>query len=67
MFLWSHQCQEAFETLKQSLIEAPVLACPSFKKEFRVYTDASGCDLGLVIKQEGRPIAFVSRTLLGNI
>lgn len=63
MFLWSHQCQEAFDMLKQSLTEAPVLACPNFKKEFQVYTDASGCGLGAVIEQEGRPIAFASRTL----
>jgi hypothetical protein len=34
-----------------------------FKKEFHVYTDAPNKQLGAVIMQEGKPLAFYSRAL----
>ena len=40
-----------------------MLAYPDFNKPFEIYTDASDYQLGLVITQEERPIAFFSRKL----
>ncbi len=65
---WNEERQEAFEILKQKLIEAPILQSPNFNKEFILITDASGIGLGAVLSQlnnEGKEvvIAYASRTL----
>ncbi len=35
---WDKQCQQAFDIIKQDLIQAPVLVTPDFSKMFRVQT-----------------------------
>ena len=40
-----------------------ILAFPDFNKPFHIYTDASDTQLGAVITQEGKPIAFYSKKL----
>ena len=40
-----------------------MLAYPDFSDVFKIYTDASTRQLGAVITQKGRPIAFFSRKL----
>ena len=67
-FEWDSVCQNAFELLKQKLIEAPVLAYPSFDKDFTLETDASTLGLGAILSQvqtDGRlhPVAYASRAL----
>ena len=42
-----------------------MLAYPCFLKPFEIYTDASTLQLGAVITQENRPIAFFSLKLSG--
>ncbi len=42
-----------------------VLAYPDFTKPFDIYTHASTKQLGAVITQDNRPIAFSSRKLSG--
>jgi hypothetical protein len=65
-FKWSPQCKEAFLTLKKILTTAPVLAQPDIEKSFDVYCDASGMDIGRVLMQDGRAIAYASRQLQRN-
>ncbi|CAB0035370.1 unnamed protein product [Trichogramma brassicae] len=64
---WGEAQQKAFETIKQMLTEAPVLARPNPNLPFTIQTDASNFALGAVLSQETdgheHPIAYASRTL----
>ena len=60
---WTGRCQDAFEKLKHSLAEAPLLHTPDEAKPYQVITDASDYGLGAILLQEGRPVAFESRKL----
>ena len=66
-FLWTTECQVAFETLRKKLVEAPILAYPSSEEDFILDTDASATGIGAVLSQvqDGveRPIAYASRGL----
>ena len=62
-FEWSDTCQHSFEELRQRLTTAPVLALPSGKDGYVVYSDASKQGLGCVLMQNGRVIAYASRQL----
>lgn len=66
-FEWSDDCEQAFLTLKNHLISAPILACPDFSREFRLLCDASTTGIACVLSQEyedgERIIACASRTL----
>ena len=48
-FVWTQQCQEAFEQLKQCLTSLPVLALPDWFQPFVVDTDDIG--IGAVLSQ----------------
>jgi hypothetical protein len=62
-FKWTEAQTKAFELLKHTLTTAPVLALPNFSIPFTLETDASGYGVGAVLMQQGRPLAFYSRTL----
>ncbi|GKA09193.1 putative reverse transcriptase domain-containing protein [Tanacetum coccineum] len=53
----------AFQTLKDKLCNASVLALPNGLEEFVVYCDASGLRLDCVLMQRGKVIAYASRQL----
>ena len=55
--------EEAFFKLKKMVAEKILLAYPDWSKPFDVYTDASDYQLGTIISQSNRPIAFFSRWL----
>uniref|UniRef100_A0A3Q7IU85 Reverse transcriptase/retrotransposon-derived protein RNase H-like domain-containing protein n=1 Tax=Solanum lycopersicum TaxID=4081 RepID=A0A3Q7IU85_SOLLC len=46
LWLWSEECQEAFEGLKAAVTEEPVLMLPDFTKTFEIHTDASDFSIG---------------------
>ena len=39
-FVWTMECQQAFERIKSLLLSAPVLKAPDFKKLFKLQVDA---------------------------
>jgi hypothetical protein len=51
-FEWTDKCQESFQTLKDKLTSAPVLAPPDSRKDFVIFCDASHQGLGCVLMQE---------------
>lgn len=65
---WDWGCDQAFNTLRDKLISAPVLGYADFSKPFVLEVDASGLGLGAVLSQEQdggprRPVAYASRGL----
>ena len=55
---WDAEHQKAFDDIKEVIARDVVLSYPDFDKEFEIYTDASSRQLGAVITQNNRPIAF---------
>ncbi|KAJ9566027.1 hypothetical protein OSB04_001993 [Centaurea solstitialis] len=62
-FVWGEKQEEAFQTLKQKLCNAPILALPKGTDNFVVYCDASHQGLGCVLMQIEKVIAYASRQL----
>ncbi|GJS51929.1 putative reverse transcriptase domain-containing protein [Tanacetum coccineum] len=60
-FDWGEEQEAAFQTLKDKLCNATVLALPDGPKDFVVYYDASCLGLGCVLMQRGKVIAYASR------
>ncbi len=60
---WESIHQQAFDNVKATIAKEVVLAYPDFTKPFAMYTDASTMQLGAVITQGNRPIAFFRRKL----
>ena len=60
---WSEEHQRAFDSVKETIARDVVLAYPDFSREFVIYTDASTRQLGAVITEYNRRIAFFSHKL----
>jgi hypothetical protein len=63
LFIWSSEHDTAFNTLKNQLCSAPILALPDFTRPFCIETDASQYGVGAVLLQDGHPLAFLSKAL----
>ncbi|GKD24202.1 putative reverse transcriptase domain-containing protein, partial [Tanacetum coccineum] len=57
------EAEEAFQTLKNNLCDAPILTLPDGFEYFIVYYDALNQGLGCVLMQGGKVIAYASRQL----
>ena len=62
-YIWGEEQRKAFEEIKRVISEETMLSFPDFDKEFHVYTDASNYQLGAVIMQDNKPLAFYSRKM----
>lgn len=60
---WDEVHQKAFNDVKAIIAKDVALAYPDYSKEFEIYTDASSRQMGAVITQQNRSIAFFSRKL----
>ncbi|GJR47568.1 putative reverse transcriptase domain-containing protein [Tanacetum coccineum] len=60
---WGTEEDEAFQTLKQKLCSAPILALPEGTENFVVYCDASHKGYGAVLMQREKVITYASRQL----
>ena len=69
---WTLDCDSAFASLKEKLLNCAVLTHPDFSKPLVLSIDASLDGLGAVLSQipegeiKARPIAFASKTLTGS-
>jgi RNase H-like domain found in reverse transcriptase len=57
---WGQEQQTAFELIKKNIACEVQLSYPIFEEGFDIHTDASDTQLGAVISQNGKPIAFYS-------
>ncbi|GFR30068.1 retrovirus-related Pol polyprotein from transposon 17.6 [Trichonephila clavata] len=66
-FIWTDECNDAFNKLKDALTSAPILAYPEAGEQFILDTDASHESIGAVLSQEidgqERVIAYFSKCL----
>ncbi|GKC97231.1 putative reverse transcriptase domain-containing protein [Tanacetum coccineum] len=62
-FKWGDEQENAFQTLKDMLCDASILALPKGTDDFVVYCDASNQGFGCVLMQRNKVIAYVSRQL----
>nr|GEY24682.1 retrotransposon protein, putative, Ty3-gypsy subclass [Tanacetum cinerariifolium] len=62
-FQWGDEQENAFQTLKDMLCDAPILALPEGTNDFVVYCDASNQGFGCVLMHRNKVIAYASRQL----
>ncbi|GJY03001.1 putative reverse transcriptase domain-containing protein [Tanacetum coccineum] len=60
-FEWGDKQEAAFQTLKDKLCSAPILALPQGAEDFIVYCDASHKGLGDVLMKNEKVISYASR------
>jgi hypothetical protein len=60
---WDPIHQQVFDKVKAAIATETVLDYSDFLKPFEIYTDSSATQLGAVIAQDNRPMAFFSRKL----
>lgn len=68
-FIWSNECEESFNKLKEATVKAFTLVIPDGNTKYNLYTDASEVGIGAclsAIMEDGseRPVVFISRKLL---
>ena len=61
--LWNYALEKFFKEIKSMVSAETLLSYPDWKLPFIVHTDASDKQLGSIIIQNNKPIAFISRKL----
>jgi hypothetical protein len=64
-FYWGAAQEYSFNILIDKLTHAPLLQLPNFGKTFELECDASVIEIGGVLLQEGKLIAYFSEKLSG--
>ncbi|CAK1549412.1 unnamed protein product [Leptosia nina] len=67
-FIWDHNCQRAFDTIKSLLCSQPILEIFDSNLPINIYTDASIEGVGAILKQiqlngKEKPVAYFSKKL----
>ena len=62
-FRCNDECTAAFQKMKALIASDALLAYPDHNKPFHIETDASDLQLGAIIKQDNRPVAYYTRKL----
>ena len=57
-FKWTQVKQYAFDKIKRIVARDTLLTYPDFNETFKIHTNASAFQLGVVIIQKGKPIAL---------
>ena len=69
-FKWTKERKEAFEKIKEAIVEAPTLRSPNFDNEFILYTFAFDLSIVAMLTQKSEdreefPVSFMSMELQG--
>lgn len=62
-FKWTPEAQQAFEEMKRVVAKEVLLSFPDYTKRFEIHIDASDRQLGAVLKQGDKTLAFFSKKL----
>ena len=62
-YKWKDKHQKCFDAIKRVIGHEVLLAYLYFNAPFEIHTDASKLQIGVVISQKGKPIAFYSRNM----
>ena len=60
---WTDEANQAFEDIKIIVAEDAMLHYPDFNQPFELHTDSSDYQMGAIISQNGRPVAYWSKKL----
>ena len=62
-FTWNKACERSFQELKSRLVSAPIFTVPSDGGGFFIYSNASKKQLGCVLMQNDKVVAYASKQL----
>lgn len=65
-YLWDDNCEKAFLKIKNAWSKELELFIPNMNKRFELETDASNVGIGGVLRQVGKPVIYISRSLSGS-
>ena len=63
VFVWGPEHQKAFDSVKETIATAATLAYFDSSKPVIIQTDASKRGIGATLLQDGRPVAYASKSL----